>query len=84
MIKRSQNKKNTTYVSFGNGTTQIRTTISANEKKGTLQFNNCVKTKLGEIPYKELKGDKIVLKFENKEGLDILIDRLINLRDNLR
>lgn len=76
--------KNTAGISakFGKGTVRIQPYILKLRYGGQLQLSCCDKTKLGEEPpVSKKKTPKIILDFSTIESLDVMIEKLQDLRE---
>lgn len=84
MIRHFYNKLAGTMVRFGDGTVRIRQYLVKSRPVGQVELTSCRPTPLGEQPpHGYCGGPKVVLEFSNKESVDVLIDRLKDLKELL-
>jgi hypothetical protein len=83
MIQRLKNGRGA-VARFGNGTVKVRPYALKTRFGGQVELTTCGKTTIGEAAGDTQKvSNKIVLDFANLESLDVLIDRLKDLRDDM-
>ena len=68
---------------FGNGTVRVKHEMLKTKFGGTVELVTCRKTKIGEEPLVALKSPRILLAFESVESLDVVIQKLNDLREEL-
>lgn len=70
---------------FGNGTVKVKAYTLQTRFGGQVELTTCSKTPIGEEPSSS-KGtpNKVVLDFSNLESLDVVIEKLQDLREDLK
>lgn len=87
MIKITGDKK-VMIAKLGSGTVRVQSSMLLgldDSYKGLLHLTTCKKQKIGIVPGLESIKDsnKIVLEFSNTESIDIVIDKLLSLKEDL-
>lgn len=80
MVKKN---KSGLLATFGNGTTRVKQSLLKTKFGGTVELVTCRKTKVGEEPTTVLESPRILLAFESVESLDVVIQKLQDLREGL-
>lgn len=68
---------------LGRGTTRILPYMLKTRPGGQVELASCVPTKIGTEPQGKTFGPKIVLEFQNVESLNVLIEKLQDLREDM-
>lgn len=83
MIQKLKNGKGA-IARFGNGTVRVKAYTLMTRYGGQIELTQCSKKSIGADPGPTVtESNKIVLDFNNLEGLDVLIEKLQNLREDL-
>lgn len=86
MIKVTDNKK-LMMAKLGSGTVRVQSMLRGfgNSSSGRLELTTCKKQKIGIVPgLKPIKDtNMIILEFSNVESIDIVIDKLLSLKEDL-
>jgi prolyl-tRNA editing enzyme YbaK/EbsC (Cys-tRNA(Pro) deacylase) len=83
MVRAFKNKAGV-IAKLGNGTVRVQAKTLQSRFAGQIELTECTKTKIGDVPPEGNKSrSRIVLDFESLESIDVVIDKLIQLREEL-